>query len=86
MSLTTNMSTSEQALHKAWGYAKEHPEECSDGYDKKAFIHVQYWILQEEKNQPKPIQECHACAATDDWNGEREHVEPPRPWPKPSHR
>lgn len=35
---------SKQFFHDAWGYAKEHPEECSDGYDKRAFGHVQFWL------------------------------------------
>lgn len=33
-------------FHQAWGYAKEHPEQCADGYDKQAFGHVHFWLDQ----------------------------------------
>jgi len=36
-------------FHLAWGYAHDHPAECAQGYDKKAFGHVQFWL---EKVRP----------------------------------
>jgi hypothetical protein len=33
-----------QLFHDAWADAKEHPEETTGGYDKKAFMYVHYWL------------------------------------------
>lgn len=33
-----------QEFHDAWAYAKEHPEEHADGYDKAAFGYVHFWL------------------------------------------
>lgn len=42
--LSTGGNVAWQTLHEAWGYAHDHSEECSEGYRKDAFGHVQFWI------------------------------------------
>ena len=31
-------------IHDVWSFAKDNSSMCSDGYDKKAFEHVAWWI------------------------------------------
>lgn len=33
-----------ETLHRASAYAKNHAQEHADGYDKKAFGYVQFWM------------------------------------------
>lgn len=37
-------SITETSLHATWSYAHDNPQLCSEGYNKQAFQHVQWWI------------------------------------------
>jgi hypothetical protein len=36
-------------IRDVWGFAKDNPHLCSEGYDKKAFAHVEFWIHEYSK-------------------------------------
>ena len=39
-----------QGIHDIWAFAKENESLCSDGYDKKAFNHVLWWLSEYNKH------------------------------------
>jgi predicted adenine nucleotide alpha hydrolase (AANH) superfamily ATPase len=38
-------------IHEVWGFAKDNPELCSEGYDKHALQHVQFWFDEFKKQK-----------------------------------